>query len=75
MGHEKRPFYLLFRALLASFGPASVSSSDSSACSSSTSSYFRFDMDDVYASCGGVLSSKDDCNPTAYPEVVRSPLA
>lgn len=24
---------------------------------------------------GGVLSSKDDYNPTAYPEVVRSPLA
>ena len=39
------------------------------------SSYFRFDMDDVYASCGGALSSKDDCNPTAYPEAVRSPLA
>lgn len=65
----------MFCALLASCGPASVSSSDSSAYSSSTSSYFRFDMDDVYPSCGGALSSKDDYNPTAYPEVVRSPLA
>lgn len=27
------------------------------------------------ASGGGALSSKDDCNPTAYPEVVRPPLA
>lgn len=58
MGREKSPFYLLFCALLASCGPVCVSTSEEIADSTSTSSYFRFDTEDVYASCGGALSSK-----------------
>lgn len=75
MGREKSSFCLiglrLARLLWANFGFLKRFER----LPSSTSSYFRFDMDDVYASCGGALSSKDDYNPIDYPEVVRSPLA
>ena len=66
MGHEKGPFDLLACALLASCGPVSVSTSEQIADSTSTSSYFRFDMEDVYASCGSSVPLVYSTNLSSY---------
>ena len=63
---RRAPFALLACALLASCGPVFVSTSEQIADSTSTSSYFRFDMEDVYATCGSSVPLVYSTNLSSY---------